>query len=237
MLTKHSEGLSAMKYLKTRFGSFSGGIAMKTCFSALARALLAVVVAGAAGRDQAETVVTNLANAPFSVDAAPRNAAAQSFTTGGLAEDLQSVTLKLLGGAGSIDVSVFSNNAGLPGTSLLHLGTLTPAGVGFADYTLIAPSGFTLAANTTYWVEGNYIGSPDWAYTNDQTFSGSGKLGNFTNSSDGGATWNGPYSDAPYQFQVDAGPAAVPEPATLVLALSGIALGGLDFARRGRATA
>ena len=225
-----------MKYLKTRFGSFSGGIAMKTCFSALARALLAVVVAGAAGRAQAETVVTNLANAPFNVDAPPRNAAAQSFTTGGLAEDLQSVTLKLLGGAGSIDVSVFSNNAGLPGTSLLHLGTLTPVGGGFADYTLIAPSGFTLAANTTYWVEGNYIGSQDWAYTNDMTFSGSGKLGDQTQSTDGGATWLGPFPIEPYQLQVTAA-AAVPEPATLVLALSGIALVGLDFARRRRATA
>jgi hypothetical protein len=199
-------------------------------------AALALLLGGA-GQVQGDIVVTNLAESPNNVDS-NINAAAQSFTTGGLAETLQSVTLKLLGGAGSIDVSIFSDNADLPGTSKLHLGTLTPVGSGFADYTLNVASSFTLAANTTYWVEGNFNGSPDWAYTFSTTFSGSGTLGNFTNSNDGGATWGGPFpfSDGPYQLQVNAGAAAVPQPASLtLLAIGGVGLLGYGWRQRKRA--
>jgi hypothetical protein len=72
-------------------------------------------------------------------------------------------------------------------------------------------------------VEGNYIGDPDWAFTKDTSFSGSGTLGNFTNSDDGGATWRGPFSTAPYQLQVNTPTAAVPEPASLTLLGLGVA--------------
>jgi hypothetical protein len=191
---------------------------------AWAVAALALLVGGA-GQAEADIVVTNLANSPANVDGSGLNAAAQSFTTGGLDQVLQSVTLKLRGEAGSIDVFLFSDNAGLPGTSLLHLGTLTPTGSLFADYTLKAASPFTLAANTTYWVEGNYIGSPNWAYTLDPSFSGSGTLGNFTNSTDGGGTWLGPFSGEPYQLQVDAS----------LLGVGTLGLVGYGWRRRSRA--
>ena len=107
-------------------------------------------MAGAAGRVEADIIVTNLSNSPAGMDGSYLNATAQSFTTGGLDQDLQSVTLKMKGEAGSIDVFLFSDSAGLPGISLLHLGNLTPVGSGFADHTLMAPSSFPLAANTMY---------------------------------------------------------------------------------------
>ena len=156
-------------------------------------------MAGAAGRAEADIIVTNLANSPAGVDGSVLNAAAQSFTTGGLDQDLQSVTLKLKGEAGSIDVFLFSDSAGLPGTSLLHLGSHAPVGSGFADHTLMAPSSFTPAANMTYWAEGNHIGCPDWAYTLDKTSSNSGTLGNLTNSHVSSTSKGRPASDQPWR--------------------------------------
>jgi hypothetical protein len=47
-------------------------------------ALMAIVVAGVTARADADTVVTNLANSAQAVDGFSLNAAAQSFTTGGV---------------------------------------------------------------------------------------------------------------------------------------------------------
>ena len=60
-------------------------------------------------------IVSNLSETPVTVDTANQNAAALSFTTRGTPETLADVVLKLLGSGGAVDVSLFSNNSGLPG--------------------------------------------------------------------------------------------------------------------------
>jgi hypothetical protein len=172
-------------------------------------------------------IVDNLTDTPAGVDTG-LNAAAQAFTTGGTAETLQDVVLELLGNedeGGAVDVSLFSDSSGLPGSSLLSLGELTPTGSGYADYT--ATGTYALAADSTYWVVVDYLGSPGWGFTASAAYTGTGTLGSFTNSSNGGTTWLGPYSPTevdfePYLLEVDAATTATPEPSGLVLMLMGI---------------
>jgi hypothetical protein len=169
-------------------------------------------------------IVSNLTETPAGVDG-DVNAEGQSFITGGTATTLQDVVLELLGGNGAVDVALFSDNSGLPGSSLLSLGTLTPTGSGYADYT--AAGTYALAADTTYWVVANDLGSSSWGFTASAAYSGTGTLGSLTNSQDGGADWLGPYAptaeNEPYLLEVDAGTTtATPEPSGLVLMLTGI---------------
>lgn len=167
----------------------------------------------------------NLTDVPAGVDGDFADAAAQAFTTGGAATTLQDVVLELLGNEGAVDVSLFSNSGGLPGASLLNLGTLMPTGAGYADYT--APGAYALAADTTYWVVVDYLGAPSWGYTDGSGFTGSGGVGAFTNTSSGATSWFGPYGPSiedfePYLLEVDATTAAAPEPSSLVWILAGI---------------
>lgn len=162
-------------------------------------------------------IVSNLSDTPAGVDGG-LNAAAQSFTMGGTAATLQDVVLDLLGSGDAVNVFLFSNSSGLPGSSLLSLGTLTPTGSGYADYT--ATGTYALAAGSTYWVVVDYLGSPSWGWTNSLAYTGTGTLGAYTNSPDGGTTWRGPYSTEPYLLEVDA--TGTPEPSGLVLMLMGI---------------
>ena len=190
--------------------------------------LLALTFAASA---QATVVVSNLSQSTFGTDSGVLVAAGQQFTTGSTTENLQSVTLRLLGSADSLNVSLYSDNAGNPGTSLLSLGSLTPSGSGYANYSLTAPSAFSLVASTAYWVVATYNGTPSWAYTYSTSYTGTGSLGNVANSTTGVGSWT-TYSGAfePYQLEVDSGAASVPEPSTL--ALIGLGVVGLGFGRR-----
>jgi hypothetical protein len=171
-------------------------------------------------------IVGNLTDTPAGVDAETLTAAAQAFTTGGTAETLQDVVLELLGAdnEGAVDVSLFSDSSGLPGSSLLSLGELTPTGSGYADYT--ATGTYALAADSTYWVVVDYLGSPSWGFTASAAYTGTGTLGSLANSTNGGTTWLGPFAptadNEPYLLEVDAATTATPEPSGLVLMLMGI---------------
>ena len=168
-------------------------------------------------------IVDDLTDTTAGVDGG-LTAAGQSFTVGATPETLQDIVLDLLGNAGAVDISLFSNNGGLPGSSLLSLGTLTPSGSGYADYT--AEGTYALAANTTYWVVVDYLGAPSWGYTDSSAFTGTGAMNAFTNSMDGGTTWRGSFDPTedfePYQLEVDATTAAAPEPSSFVWMLMGI---------------
>ncbi len=190
---------------------------------ALALAVLAPADAG--------TIISTLANPALGTDVNSETNAAQGFITGSQAQSLMNVTLELIGGNGSAVVSLlYDSGVDSPGSLAETIGTINPTGNTYAEYTLTAPA-FTLAANTTYWlaVEYSHVVTPDspgpWAFTNAAppngpgfTVTGSGTLGYFAGSFDGGASWYtaSAYEYGPYMMGVNA--AAVPEPSALVLA-------------------
>lgn len=75
---------------------------------------------------------------------------AQSFTTGASAYSLSKVTLLLSSATAPYQVSIWSEDAGIPDTSLY---TLTPDGPPTGSLYDFIPSGSAnLAQNTRYWV-------------------------------------------------------------------------------------
>ena len=104
-------------------------------------------------------------------------------------------------------------------------------GTGFGTYT--ATGTYSLAASATYWVVVSYLGAPSWEFTNGGVFTGTGTLGAFSNSSNSGANWDGPFAASlqPYLFEVDATTATTaPEPTTVAMMLVG--LGGMLTVKR-----
>jgi hypothetical protein len=194
--------------------------------TSLASALVCAVMFAALASGAPIVIVSNLGETPAGIDVGGLNVGAQSFTTGGTAVILQDVVLDLLGSGGAVDVSLFSDNSGLPGSSLLSLGALTPTGSGFGDYT--ATGTYALAAASTYWVVVDYLGAPSWGWTASTAYTGTGTLDALTNSYDGGTIWNPPYPDNPYLLEVNA--TATPEPSGLVLISIGI--GVMLFVKR-----
>ncbi len=201
--------------------------------------VLALAVPATASADQ---IISTLANTPLGTDVNSETNAAQGFMTSGQAEILTSVTLELIGGNGSAVVSLLKDSGfDSPGSLAETIGTINPTGSSFAAYTLTAPA-YMLAANTTYWlaVQYDHVVTPDspgpWAYTNAAppngpgfTVTGSGTLGYFAGSFDGGASWYtaSAYTYGPYMMQVDAVPS--PEPSTLVSTALSVLLGGIGM--------
>ena len=150
-------------------------------------------------------VVSNLSDTPAGTDTNTAiTTVAQEFTTGSVALNLQSVALDCSGTGGQMSFSLYTNNSGQPGSSLLSLGTITPSGSGDANYKLTT-SAFPLAANTAYWVVGNYLGTASWAFTSSTSFSGAGTLGSFAHSTNNGTSWTTfTIANGPYMVAVDA---------------------------------
>jgi hypothetical protein len=202
-----------------------------------------VLAAGAGGSADAGLIVSNIdhTDAPIPVD--PFDA--QAFTAGGANQVLGSVTLRLgdfSGAAQTVTVSLNSDASGQPGESVLALGSISLAAdtPSFADYTVTAPSPFTLQANTTYWVvaqtdSGDFV---FWSGTLSTASTGPGTLGPGAVRPDTVARWD-TFTSARYELEVDApaldtpAAATVPEPASLTL-LSVGAAGLLGYAWRRR---
>ncbi len=207
------------------------------------RRLLAAGAAAAAGlaashRAAAATVLVNsLADATVSQDATTGTTEyAVEFTTGSTAAAAVSASLLLEeASAGTSTLALYADTAtanassgGLIPSTLLAIFTSPTAydttGLAAATYNL---SGYTLAANTNYWLvlKAN-SGEFDWAWTGDET-------DNNADSTDAGVTFFGYPDGSTYQFSVATGTAAVPEPASA----AAVAVGLLAAGRRRRRSA
>ena len=159
------------------------------------------------------------------------------FTMGGAAFDLNSVSLRMCFATGadvctgiagaSLGIPVlrlFSDNGGLPGSELLTF-TNPAFGLGYADYTFLAPSAFTLQANTSYWLvlHSSNDGEFTWEANNPQT-TPSGAFAIHLGSLFGAAGAPTPPtvgSGILNIYSLD-GTAVVPEPSTILLSIVGL---------------
>ena len=205
-------------------------VTMQRLLLAFAAALLFASVANAdsspfnnlsASSDGADTVVL----------AAPL---ADSFSTGANPFNLTSVTVELETGSlqalvpgtfsspnGSVTMTLLSNAVGpTPGMVLDTIGTLSDSSVtsSLADYTFTLSSPYTLAANTTYWIEltSDNGSSIFWSYSFDT--SGPGVADQYyINVLGVEPNWGGPY-----QMSVNGNSAQVPEPGMLLMLAAGL---------------
>ncbi len=162
---------------------------------------------------------------------------ANSFMTGSDGSALlTSISALLKNGSnsvfGDIRLSLHADASNAPGAELLSLGSLSSAAVstsGFAAYDFAALTAFTLAANTTYWVEieASSPNAIEWSWSSDLLAIGVAGQSNYSTLL--GTNANSDF--APYQMAVNV--SAVPEPASLLLVVLGLGLAGVA-ARRGR---
>ena len=205
---------------------------MKTQMCLLPVAVLAVILTGSASRaavifNSTTTPVSDYAYIAGPVPADNEESIGQSFTTGGSSVTLSSVALSMIDGtqfndpitpSGNFFVSLYdaTGDGSSPGASLLALsGSANPATTGAYTYT----GSYLLAANTTYYIvagvsSGN--GVYEWGSHDSQD---SGTVG-YSDSFDGGATWNTDntppgtvFTDATFNMLINGDITAVPEPA------------------------
>lgn len=154
---------------------------------------------------------------------------ASTYTVNSVVLNLTAVT------GGTIDVDIYSDNAGTPG---LSLGTLTNPGSFVAGSNTFTASGFpTLAASSSFWVvlHSGDAGSVNWLQMGS-TPTGVGSSTNTNRSTNGGLSWLGVVSGTPYMMTVNAiATTVVPEidPASFGSALS-LVLGSLALLKRRR---
>ena len=163
---------------------------------------------------------------------------ANQFKTDGSTYDVNSVVLNLsavTGIGGTINVDIFSDVSGTPGSSL---GTLTNPGVfTVGSNTFTASAIPELAALSSFWVVlySGDSGSVNWLQTGS-TPGGVGSSTDTNRSTNGGLSWLGVVSGTPYMMIVDATSVTViPEidPASFGSALS-LVLGSLTLLERRR---
>lgn len=154
--------------------------------------------------------------------------AAQSFVTAGEAVNLQSIELWLGQRLGDpiITAELRADSASGPAAALASFAA--PAlGVGATQIELLpAVPQVELAPGTTYWIVLGVApagaGSFGWTYAEGNNQTGPGSFGNFNYSTDGGVNWVNFGADNPYLARINV--SAVPEPASAVTLLAGIAL-------------
>ena len=163
---------------------------------------------------------------------------ADSFTTGAAVPVvLSSVQALLRNGStsvvGDFTLSLRADADNAPGAELLSLGSRSSADVStssFGAYRFAPVTSFVLAANTTYWIE-MLASTPDaieWSWSNDLTAPGVAGQSSFSAAL--GSSANSVFG--PYQMAVEV--ALVPEPGTVALLFTGLALGMTMTTRRRR---
>lgn len=146
---------------------------------------------------------------------------ASRFRTDTLSTTLSTATLLLANdGGGAMSLYLYSDDAGTPAT---QLGLLTsPASYSSVlSNTEFGGSGLLLSANSIYWLVASAAGGDfEWAYTYDLTGSGPGFLPAWAFTDDAGTTWFAA-EDSPMQMRIET-QSAVPEPASIILMLTGL---------------
>lgn len=207
-------------------------------------AIGAVLAALAGGSAQATVVLFDTTISAGSLVAAIKPSsggpAAQSFNTGGIGGTvgINYVALDIKatapGDGGSFIVTLNADSgSNTPGASLLTLGTVLDSSL-TTTAQLIKFSGtdlIDLASNTQYWIEATQVGaspvtSAQWILATGAV-TGPGAAGNFIYK--GGVSFADSSSHEPLVMTVDA-----PEPMTL--AVLGVGLAGLGWARRRKVT-
>ena len=181
-----------------------------------------------------DSITGNTASAADTADSSQY--LADKFLTDAFSYDLNSVVLELANSPVGVAVDLYSDNSGVPGSSL---GSFSNPGSLVAGPNTFTASGLpTLTSNSAYWIvlRGVASGAADWQFTD-----GSGTvspnwqtLSSAIRTSLGGA-WN-TSSSQPYMMTINAtSSAAVPEidPASFGSALS-LVLGTLSLLGRRR---
>jgi hypothetical protein len=195
---------------------------------------------------KATTLVSNLSSPvvlnPFMTECCWE---AASFVNDGVSHSLTSVTV-LAGGPVSSPTPIANlraNSGGLPGIVLVGLNVpVLPASVG--QVVLTPQNPFTLAANTTYWVELGVADDKDagtnaryiWATTDNSVVTGTGTIPTSYAAFNVGFAWfQGSVPNVAQSLQVDVdGLRGVPEPMTGLLIAGPLAIG---FLRRRKKSA
>lgn len=175
----------------------------------------------------ADTIANNLANTRNGGQSVNVNSwAAQAFTTSLTAYVLDSVTVNMSRDlnvtAGSIELIIYdsSGTAGRPGSTassvFATIDAVSQLSGTVADITF---NGLNVVLNptTTYYLVLRGVGITGggdalWSYTNTTT--GTGFPSNYSETNDGGTSWDAPVQSSPQKMAIT----AVPEPSTYVLA-------------------
>jgi MYXO-CTERM domain-containing protein len=208
-------------------------------------ALAALALPGSAG---ATVLYDNLSN-PNSLSSTSVSSttwAANSFSTDNNTYHLSDVILSLEGisTTGTLTVSLYSSNNGIPPSptsSLTTLGTISDSSLSTSSFTqqTVPGGGFTLSPNTMYFVvlSGSSVGAFDAAWERENGATGTGVAGQAWGiSTNAGSSWlmHTVSTDfQPYLMRVDA--TTTPEPGTVTGALAGMALLALGSWRRKQA--
>ena len=160
---------------------------------------------------------------------------AQGFTTGNNTSflTLQSVILGLFADVGvpSRTVSLYTNNAGVPGTEVAVSSAVAVGATGKYTFNF---ANVSLSANTGYWIvpqnEVSWHLNSDVSVPSVQNASGYSYLGTSAKTFASGNSWD---SSGLTQYSLSV--QAVPEPSTYALAALGLGVAGIVRARRRKA--